>query len=318
MNWWRSHKSLSILLLAVLVIVIVAIFWFKRPSGPANDIVVILPSSSNPFWIEVRKGAEQAATELGSKYSVRIQASLDQDANSQVDLLNGFLSRNSVNALVLGPANDTETVPTVAKYSALQIPVVLIDTELDPKALQQNQVQIAAFIGSDNIDGGRKAAKTMSEALKGKSRRVLLIEGSPVHQSALDRSAGFREVAEKENVEVVRVNGEWKRDRAQELVASQWSRGKLDGIFASNDDMALGAIAALKARGIGPAEWPVIVGFDATRDGLTAVANGDMYATIQQDAQGLGYQGVMAAVKALNHDPIQLKRDLRPVNVRIR
>ena len=81
--------------------------------------------------------------------------------------------------------------------------------------------------------------------------------------------------------------------------------------------MALGAVAALKAKNTSTSNWPVIVGFDATRDGLTAVTKKEMYATIQQDASGLGERGVMAAVKALNHDPSLLPRDMLQVNVRL-
>jgi ribose transport system substrate-binding protein len=278
---------------------------------------VILPSPSNPFWIEVRRGVDHAATILGEKYSVEAQSSLDMDATSQVGLLNSYLSRSAVDALVLGPASDRETVATVAKYSALNIPIILIDTDLSPKEVALNQVKIAAFIGSDNVDGGHKAAAAIAEALRGsKSRRVLLIEGSRVHQSAIDRAEGFKETAAKEGLEVVPVNGEWKRDRAQELVSTHFTHGHFDAIFASNDDMALGAVAALKARKTNSKDWPIVVGFDATRDGLTAVANREMYATIQQDAHGLGERGVMAAVKALNRDPSLLTRDMLQVDVR--
>ncbi len=319
MHWFSKNKWL---LLIVALVIIAAVVVVLRRSTPGADrtIIVILPSSTNPYWLDVRKGAEQAANELRDRYDVQVQASLDQNAASQIDLLNSFFSRNAAKALVLGPANDSETVPTVAKYSAVGIPVVLIDTELNPEAIAKNDVHIAAFIGSDNVDGGRKAAKAMSEALKNRGRRVLLIEGSRVHQSAIDRAAGFTEVGSKEGLEIIPVNGEWKRDRAQELVASQLARGKLDGIFASNDDMALGAIAALRARGTRPgsADWPIIIGFDATRDGLTAVANGEMYGTVQQDANGLGHKGVLAAVQAMKQDPKLLKRDLLQVSVRLR
>jgi ABC-type sugar transport system substrate-binding protein len=145
--------------------------------------------------------------------------------------------------LVLGPASDVETVPAVAKYSEANIPVILIDTELNASEVKKYHVNVAAFIGSDNRDGGRKAAEVMAGALKGPSRRVLLIEGSPVHQSAIDRSEGFREVADNEKIEVVRRLGEWKRDKAQQIVSAEFSRQHFDGIFAANDDMAVGSQA---------------------------------------------------------------------------
>jgi ABC-type sugar transport system substrate-binding protein len=241
------------------------------------------------------------------------------DAASQTALLNSFISRGEVNALVLGPASDTDTVSAVSKYSATGIPIVVIDTPLNAAEVRALNVRIAAFIGSDNVDGGYKAGQLMLEALpSGNDKlRVLLLEGLPVHQSAIDRAAGFTK-ALNDRVEIVRVNGEWSRDKAQEIVASKFSRERFDGIFGSNDEMALGAIAALKALHVSRAQWPVIIGFDATQDGLSAIQNGDMYATIQQDARGLGRSGVLDAVKALQHDPSLQAQRLLPVNVRKR
>jgi len=112
-------------------------------------------------------------------------------------------------------------------------------------------------------------------------------------------------------IEVVRRLGEWKRDKAQQIVSAEFSRQHFDGIFAANDDMAVGAVAGLKAINVKQDEWPIVVGFDATRDGLTAVTSGEMYATIEQDARGLG------AMKALMGEPL-LPRAFLSVRVRRR
>ena len=80
--------------------------------------------------------------------------------------------------------------------------------------------------------------------------------------------AGFSDEASKLGLKVAVVQAEWKRDRAQELVTSAVSRGQIDGIFANNDDMALGAVAGIRAANLPKSRWPVVIGFDATRDGL--------------------------------------------------
>jgi ribose transport system substrate-binding protein len=317
MKWWRSWKLWAVAFPVLVLVIVVLMVWHGRHSAHLPRIVVILPSPTNPYWVEVRKGVDDEAAILSDKYLVEAQSSLDMDATSQIDLLNSYLTHHDVDALVLGPASDTQTVTAVAEYSALGTPVVVIDTELNSKEVSTNHVKIAAFIGSDNIDGGHKAADTIADALKGsKSKRVLLIEGSRVHQSAIDRADSFKEAAAKRGLEVAPVDGKWKRDLAQEIVNSQFAHGHFDAIFASNDDMALGAVAALKTLGIKPDAWPVIVGFDATHDGLSAVSDREMYATIQQDAHELGKRGVIAAVKALNRDPSLLPRDMLQVTVR--
>jgi len=317
MTWWTARNLWKVGIPVLVLAAIVAFSWIRRSREKQPPrIVVILPSAINPYWIEVRRGAEEEANELGARAQVHIESSQSMDAADQTALLNSFLSRQLADALVLGPASDTDTVPTVAKYSDAGKPVVVIDTELNPKEVASHHVNIAAFIGSDNIDGGRKAGAVMLEALKNvKSPRVLLLEGLPVHQSALDRAQGFREAIGK-RAQIVAVNGEWSRDKAQELVASKFSREHFDGIFGSNDEMALGAITALKARNTPRAEWPIIVGFDATPDGLKALASGDMYATIAQDARGLGKRGVEDAFKALSHDPSLVPKEMLAVIVR--
>jgi ABC-type sugar transport system substrate-binding protein len=231
-------------------------------------------------------------------------------------LLNGFLTRGNVGAVVLGPASDTDTVPAVAKYSNAGIPVILIDTELNPSAVKASGVKISAFIGSDNLDGGSKAGETLLKALQGKGQkpRVLLLEGLPVHQSAIDRANGFMK-AVGDHFDVVRVNGEWSRDKAQEIVASRFTRETFAGIFASNDEMALGAIAALESLHVDQTRWPVIVGFDATPDGLEAIKNGRMFASIRQSGKDLGKIGVLDAVAAVRKSPTIQSRQLLPLSV---
>jgi len=188
-----ANKNINrVLALAAILCCTLAVLTNSCAKHSLPRIVVILPSPSNPFWIEVSRGADQMKAELKGRYEVDVQSSLDMDASSQNELLNAYLDRNTVDALVLGPASDSETVPTVAKYSALHKPIVLIDTELNPSALQNNDVHIDAFIGSDNVEGGKKAANGMFQALQSKKgSTVLVIEGSLVHQSAIDRTRGF-------------------------------------------------------------------------------------------------------------------------------
>lgn len=288
----------------------------ERGEGPPR-IAVVLPSDRNPFWIDVRRGAEEAAGVLGDEVDVLVTASNDQDATSQNTILENLFARQQVDALVFGPANDHTTVPKIAKFLRAQIPVIVIDTELSGAALEEQGVQPTAFLGSSNVDGGEKAALEMVRAIeeRGLPRQALLIQGSFVHQSAIDRTAGFLKVAGELGLEVDEVKGEWRRDRAQELAASRFSRARLGGIFANNDDMALGAIAGLKGLGITAEEWPVVIGFDGTEGAVQAINEGDMHATVKQDARTMGAEGVRRAVRALNNDETLPAHELLEVGV---
>lgn len=313
-----KKSQLAILASAIVLlgigIVIYRSFW-SSPAVP--KIVVVLPSDRNPFWLEVRRGAEAAAKELGDAVAVSVTASNDQDATSQNAILENLYARHAADALVFGPANDHTTVPKLAKFLKDGIPVIVIDTELNKKALEEAGVEPTSFLGSSNLDGGRKAAREMNRVLEERKypRRVLLIQGSFVHQSAIDRTAGFKEVARELGLEVEEVKGEWRRDRAQEVTASRFARGRFGGIFANNDDMALGAIAALKGLGITEEEWPVVIGFDATREAIEAIKLGVMHASIRQDARGMGEEGVKRALRALNGDDTLPSHELLEVGV---
>ena len=308
-------------LIIVLITLGIGIFAYQslRPAADETPrIVVVLPSDRNPFWIDVRRGAEQAAEELGSTAVITITASNDQDATSQNSILDNYFSRRKTDALVIGPANDHVIVPKVANFLRAGIPVVVIDTELNSEALAEEDVEPPPFIGSSNKDGGEKAAREMARALieRGYPKKVLLIQGSFVHQSAIDRTNGFLEVATELGIEVEQVKGEWKRDRAQELVATRFSRdSSFGGIFANNDDMALGGVAALKGLNIDVGEWPIVIGFDATGIALEAIANGEMHATVRQDATAMGKEGVMSALKALTQGALIEERRLLGVKV---
>jgi ribose transport system substrate-binding protein len=318
MKWIKDHAALTISV-AVLVVLALTVWWWIVRSPKPRQVAVVLPMADNPFWREVRRGAEEAQIDLGPKYHVAIDDTSALNAGTQIEVMDRFLSQN-VSALVLGPASDTETVPMVAKYSALKIPIVVIDTELSKTLLAQNKVSVGAFLGSDNVDGGRKAATVIAEALGVGTHTVLLIHGNPVHQSALDRAAGFEEVAKKDNFGIDDLNADWSRERAEEMVSSRLARGRVEAIFACNDDMALGAVAALRNHAISPGstQWPIIVGFDATRDGLAAVASGEMYASVKQDAHKLGYEGVMRAVRLINGDKNVPAREFFSVEIRKR
>lgn len=303
----------TILAIGTLALTIGSFAWTGQASQ-IRQIVVFLPSASNPFWIEVRHGIEEKAKQLGSGYNISIMASGDLDATSQLEQLKSILDRKAVDAIVIGVANNRAPAPVIAEYNAAKIPVVMIDTKLDEKAAKESGATWNAFIGSDNRLGGYKAGETMAKALAEKeNHRVLLIKGSYIHQSAIDRAEGFIDGAGKK-LEILEREGEWSRQRATEITTGVMTRDPVGGIFASNDDMALGAVAALKNIGLSDKEMPVIIGFDATPAGIEAIERGEMYASVKQDAAGMGAAGVSLAVDILNGHDFK-KETLIPVQV---
>lgn len=306
-------------ILLLLVSALAVAFWLFRGADTAPDeektIHVFLPSSENPFWIDVRSGAEAAGRENDS-YQVRIQTSGEFDGAQQVEQLRSVLSRGNTDGIVIGLANNSVVAPVVAQYNAADIPVVLIDTELDPEASSRADAKVDAFIGSDNRYGGLLAADTMLEAVSNSDNKktVLLIKGSYVHQSAIDRAEGFIEGI-GDALRIIERDGEWQRERANEVTLGVLAREPVSGIFASNDEMALGAIAAIESMDLVGDERPIVIGFDATAEGVKAVESGQMHATIRQKSFEMGKSGVEQAIKLASDEVIEDPRVTVPLEV---
>lgn len=312
-----SKRSLIIVLLVLLLgAAAIAVGVLSQRGASEKDIYVFIPTVENPFWLEVRGGVEAAAAEHSGEYRVTILEAGTTDAATQVEQMRNALERGSVRAIVLGPTNDSAPAPIVARYNRAGIPVVLIDTELERGAANRAGARADTFIGSDNRLGGRIAGQAMVAALDGDSARprVLLLKGSFVHQSGVDRAEGFIEAAGQQ-LDIIERDGEWSRQRATELTASVFARGEVDGIFASNDEMGLGAIAALQRLGVPESEWPIIIGFDATSEAQQAIRVGTMYGSVRQQAREMGRRGLLEAIRLERRETGQAGRLLVPVRL---
>lgn len=300
----------------VLFIAFLSLITIGCVKNTPKEIVVFLPSADNPFWIEVRRGVEDAATELGKDYKVTILSSGDLDAAAQVEQLSSVLSRGKVDAIAIAIANNRAPAPMIAKYNKAGIPVVMMDTKLEEDAAVTAGASYDVFIGSDNRLGGQKAADEMTNQLKklGYGNKVLLIKGDYIHQSAIDRAEGFIEKG-KSQLQIIEREGEWSRQRATEITIAVLARETVDGIFTGNDDMALGVIAALKSSGLPKEKLPVVIGFDATSAGMEAIKEGYMYASMKQDPVRMGKAGVVFAKELIIGTPSVEKENMIPVSV---
>ena len=300
-----NRRNWILIGLAVLLAVAVGLFLNKRgsstPDGGKKQIYVFLPSVENPFWLDVRQGVEREAEKLGASFEVRIVTTASTDGSDQIDQMSTAIARGRVDAVVLAPTNDRAPAPIVAQLNKKGAKVVLIDTELNPEAAKQVGATWDGFVGSDNRLGGKMAAEAISDALKSVSgpKSVLLLKGSYVHQSAVDRAEGFVQAAKPAALRVIERSAEWSKQTANEMTQSQFSREPVSAIFASNDEMALGAVAALQQLKIPSGKWPIIVGFDATQDARAAIRAGTMYGSIRQQSAEMGASGIRRAAELI-------------------
>lgn len=261
--------------------------------GPTEEQAVTLglavSTLQNPFFVSLRDGAQTAADRLGVELVVKDAA---DDIETQKTQIQELIDAN-VSAILINPVDGDGIVPAIEAANEANIPVLTIDRSATGGV-------IVSHVASDNLAGGRMAAEYLAESLGG-SGKVIELEGIPGTSAAEARGAGFNEaIAEAEGIEVIaRETANFNREEGQTVFAALLEEyEEIDGVFAHNDEMILGAIEAAKAAD--RAGDILFVGFDAIEDAVAAVESGDLLATIAQQPAEMGRLGVEAAVDYLN------------------
>ncbi len=134
----------------------------RGSASGSPTVALVVKTLNNPFFIEMEKGARAAADSL--KIPLVVQApEREIDVEKQMQIVENLI-QDQVKVLVLVPSGSREIVPSILKANAAKIPVVVVDTRVDSAALQQARGQVATFIGSDNVDGGRIAGEFVAES----------------------------------------------------------------------------------------------------------------------------------------------------------
>lgn len=260
-----------------------------------------LSTLNNPFFVTLRDGAQQAAQRLG----VRLVVLDAQDrVDKQIADIEDLIQRR-VRVILVNPTDSAAVVPAIQRANAAGIPVITVD-----RAASGGRV--AYHIASDNVAGGRMAAEFVCNLLKGQGRMVEL-EGIPGTSAARDRGQGFNAYL-RERCPGLRVVARQTAnfDRAQGLSVMEnilQAQREIDAVFAHNDEMALGALQAIKARG---RRIPV-VGFDATPDAVKAVQACELAATVAQQPAEMGRLALEKAAEILKGASLPASTQFIPV-----
>lgn len=269
----------------------------------AGNVTLALSTQTNPFFVQLRDGAQDKADELG--INLNIQDASDDPSTQSNQLNNAATTGASV--VIVNPTDSDAVIPAVETLNDADIPVIAVDRS-------SNGGEIASFVASDNVAGGRQAADALAEAI-GEEGDVLVLQGVSGSSSSRDRGQGFAEgIAEYPNINVV-AQQTANFDRGEGLdVATNLLQAHPDvtAIFAENDEMALGAIEALGDRA---GSEVAVVGFDGTEEGLAAVESGTMTASIAQQPAELGARAVEEAAKLLEDQDAEAEVPVEVVTV---
>lgn len=260
---------------------------FALPAAAKVTLGLALSTLNNPFFVELKEGAEGAAKKAGVDLVV---VDAQNDANRQLASIENLIEKK-VAVILVNPTDSNAVVPAIRAANRAGIPVITVDRGAAGG-------EIATHIASDNVAGGRMAGEFLAQLLGGKGK-VVELEGIPGTSAARDRGKGFNEVMAKyPGLEVV-ARQEAGFDRAKGLTVMEnilQAQPKIDAVFAHNDEMALGAIKAIAAAGRANIK---VVGFDATDDAVKAVKEGSLVATIAQKPAEMGRLAVEFALKVL-------------------
>lgn len=259
----------------------------------AHTIGFAISTLDNPFFVDLKDGAEAKAAELG--VSLRVVDAQDDPAR-QLAGIEDLIARQ-VDLILVNPTDSAAVVPAILAANRAGIPVITVDRSADSG-------EVVAYIASDNILGGRMAGEFIAEVLGGKGK-VVELEGIPGTNAARERGQGFGEAIGKyPDIEIV-ARQEAGFDRARGLNVMEnilQAQPEIDAVFCHNDEMALGAIIAIQAAG--RADEIKVVGFDATDDAVVAVNEGRMLATVAQQPRLIGALGVETALKVLQGETV--------------
>ncbi len=237
-----------------------------------GTISIITVDPSNPYWKAEADTAREEASNLG--YETTVSAN-ENDPEKQNQLIETAIN-DGVAGILLDPAGADESVAAVQKAVDADIPVVLINAEISQTRLAKAQIV------SNNAQGATVGAEAWAEAMEYKGTYVELF-GNPSDNNAQVRSDGYKQViSQYPDLKLVgKEIANWDRQQGQEKMESLLSKNPdVDGVIAGNDEMALGAINALKEAG--KLNQVKVLGFDGNQDAVNAVKNGEMVATVLQ------------------------------------
>lgn len=219
------------------------------------------------------------------------------DVGRQVSQVENFVSQK-VGAIVVNPVDTSATKRITDAARKAGIPLVYVNrTPVEPLG---NGV---VFVGSESIVAGRLQMEYLAKQLKGKGN-IAIMQGELSNEAALERTKGVKEVVAKfPGIKITEVQtANWDRNQGINLMRKWLSSGKqFDAIASNNDEMALGALIAMKQAGVSPKKV-LVGGVDATQDALSSMSKGELAVTVFQNAKGQGKGAIEAAAKLASGD----------------
>lgn len=273
----------------------------QTPSSSTKRIGLVMKTLTNPFFIEMEKGARRAEAELGIELQVKT-ASQETSIEQQIQIVEDMIA-DGLDAIVIAPGDSQRLVPVLKKATENGIKLVNIDNRLDIAMLKQSGMKPVPFISVDNMNAAYASARYIADTVTVPTQAAIL-EGIRSADNANQRMNGAKKAfAENSNIQLVASeSANWKIDEGYNVtkqILANYPDIKL--IFAANDMMAFGVLQVLQENGANDIK---VAAYDALAEAVAEVKAGRLAVTVDQQASEQGYQGIVSAVRLLNGDSV--------------
>jgi ribose transport system substrate-binding protein len=270
--------------------------------GGSQRVAFVMKTLNHPFFLDMQRGAQDAADRAGIQLVVQA-AEREIDVEKQMQIIENLL-QTGIRALIVTPSGSREIASAIVKANRANVPVIVVDTRVDAKAAADNRLDMKSFIGSDNYEGGRIAARHLTK-ITGGTARVAVLEGIPGHETGDSRLRGFRdELQGQPGMTIVASQpANWERDQGFTVFQNMLqAHPDITAVFACSDLMALGAIEAIATARL--SDRIRVIGFDALDDARKAIEADRMEASVAQSPRDMGRIAVESAARVLRGESV--------------
>ena len=295
MNVLFRRRFLTAALAAVAVAAAPAV---HAQSSAKPKVALVMKSLANEFFLTMETGAKEYQKHNANQFDLITNGIKDEtDTANQIRIVEQMIV-SKVDAIVLAPADSKALVPVVKKAVDAGIGVVNIDNRLDPDVLKSKNLNVP-FVGPDNRKGARKIGDYLAKRLKA-GDQVGIVEGVSTTTNAQQRTAGFQDAMKAGGMKVVSVqSGEWEIDKGNAVAAAMLNEyPNLKALLCGNDNMAIGAVSAVRAAGKQGKVF--VVGYDNINAIKPMLKDGRVLATADQYAAKQAVFGIDTALKAIS------------------
>jgi ribose transport system substrate-binding protein len=283
----------------VLIAAAMASSCSRGEKSKSIEVALVTKALDSEWWQRVKSGAEEAAKANPGVRLAVLAPEREVNIDQQVSILEDQITKR-VSALAVAPAGVSEVLPVLEKAKAAGIPVIIMDTDI-------NWPGKVAYVGADNRHAGKLAGEHIAKLLGGTGKVAVIrgILGVATHE---DRLAGFKDgIAATPGITLVAVQPA-NSERALGMSVMEnllTTYPDVRAVFATNDQMALGAVEAIAARNL--TGKVLVVGVDATAEAVHAIEAGRMAADVALNPEALGNKAVQAAIQAAKGEPVEKK-----------